>query len=185
MARLAVQYIRQTNDWSCGPACLEMVYRFYGLTGVSQRHIYDQLKTTDPHKGGKFQVTTDGMVADAVARGFAARWLRINLSSTNEMEAQLSEFLQRGIPLIACQRFSNEKPLQGHYRIITDLDDTSIYAHDPLVRGGGAHQRKDISAFLEFWKRTGVNVTGGVAIEIMKRSATSPSARASSSNSDG
>jgi ABC-type bacteriocin/lantibiotic exporter with double-glycine peptidase domain len=178
-----LSYLKQADDWSCGAACLEMVYRFYGLTGVSQRHIYNQRRTPDPHKGGKYQITTDSMIADAIARGFDARWFRINLTSAADMDAQIATFLDRKIPLIACQRLSNDKPLLGHFRIITDRDGSFIYAHDPAINGGGAHQRKAIAAFLEFWKPTGVNVTGGVAIEIMKRSATSSATGASGGNS--
>jgi ABC-type bacteriocin/lantibiotic exporter with double-glycine peptidase domain len=169
MSKLAVPFIRQTNEWSCGAACLEMIYRFYGETGISQRNIYDALKSKDPHKGGKLQITTDAMVAHANGRGYDARWFRVNLNSGADVEAQISGYLDRDIPLIACQSMA-DKPLLGHFRIITGKDDTAVLIHDPDPKTGGAFQRRDIQRLIALWQPTGVNVTGGVAIVITKKS---------------
>jgi len=67
-----------------------------------------------------------------------------------------------------CQRFSDKSPLIGHFRIVIGLGNDTIILHDPHPKHGGEAVRWNKERFIDFWKKTGKNVTGGVFVVIKK-----------------
>ncbi len=91
------------------------------------------------------------------------------------MAAQISHFIHiEKIPLIACQKYTDRLPLLGHFRVIIGIENNEVILHDPCPDTGGQNLIWPIKKLREHWKRTGNNVTGGVAIWISKEMVESP-----------
>jgi len=160
-------YVKQFNENACGPAVLEMIYRYYGIKNVSQEKIYEEYRELDSHSPGNYLMTTDNIVIDARKRGFASFWGRADYDNIENTVKLLKVFIEKlKTPVIVCQKFSEEEPLIGHFRIVLSLDKDFIYLHDPYI--GVRFQKWPIQKFFDFWKPTGLNVTGGVFIIIKK-----------------
>lgn len=161
---IEVPYIQQNDINSCGAAALEMIYKYYGLYEISQDDIFNKYKKLEPHGSGNYYIEVEDLIADSQSRGFTAEWFRsaVDYSGINK----LKELVDQGIPVVVCQQVSKEDSLMGHFRIVTGVDNLYVYLHDPLRGGDGIkwYHKK----FLSFWKKTGLNVTGGVTIIIKK-----------------
>lgn len=172
MKTLKVPYVKQFNENSCGPAALEMVYRFFGLNNVSQEEIFNKYKKQNPESlNNDFYVLTQDLVEDAISQGFKNSYInRINLLDKGEILNNIQDFLKRGIPMIVCQQFTKELPRIGHFRIILGLSKNkeTIYVHDPHPQFGGDIKKWSTDQFINFWKPTGDNVTGGIYIIVLK-----------------
>jgi predicted double-glycine peptidase len=168
MAKLSVPYIKQFADGACGAAALEMIYRFYNVNDVDQAAIFAAFQEKEPHGSGELRITTDNMVADAKSRGFVADWFRVNFSDQATAITIIKENCAKSIALVACQRYTQQQPLLGHFRVITGCDKKRIFAHDPCPKFGGADFAYRIDEFLDAWKPTGANITGGVTIRITR-----------------
>lgn len=167
--KLRVPYIAQINENACGVAVLEMVYKYHGMENISQEDIFNKYKELEPHGSGNIRLNTDSLVADAMGRGFLSFWARAdfnNIESSLDLLKRLT--LDSKTPVIVCQKFSDEQPLIDHFRIVVGVRDNIIYLHDPHIENGGAFKEWEISKFMEFWKPTGANVTGGIFVVIKK-----------------
>jgi ABC-type bacteriocin/lantibiotic exporter with double-glycine peptidase domain len=172
---LAVPYYEQISETSCGAAALEMVVRFYRpskLSKFSQRKVFAKLKETDPHSKEAHRIKTVDLVSAATSRGLSANWGRVS-PDVPTMGAQIDSFLGQGIPLIACQRFTDELYFLGHFRVVIGLQDGNVIFHDPSPIFG-KKQRWPLDKFSDYWKPTGANVTGGVAVWIAEQMLTQP-----------
>jgi predicted double-glycine peptidase len=170
MQLLKVPYTPQFNINACGAAVLEMVYKYYGLKKVSQEEILTKYQELEPHGSGNFRITTDNLIQDARTRGFISGWARANYSNELESTALLRILVgEMKIPIIVCQKFTETQPLIGHFRIVLGIDGESVYFHDPSAEIGGPNIQWPISKFIDFWQKTGDNVTGGIFCFIAKR----------------
>lgn len=166
---LSVPYAPQINENACGAAVLEMVYRYYGLKDASQSGLYDKYKVLEPHGSGNFRFDTDSLVVDALGRGFLASWERAQYEDKKSVIDLFKELVQKNkVPIIVCQKFTDTQPLIGHFRVVVGISGEKIYVHDPHVTLGGAYQEWPIEKFIDFWKPTGKNVTGGIYVVIKK-----------------
>lgn len=168
MKILKLDYIPQININACGAAVLEMVYKYHGLNNISQQELMEKYQEFEPHGSGNFRLTTDNLVADARSKGFNTGWIRANWSSPIDSVSLLKLLIDNGISIIVCQKFTNEQPLIGHFRIVLGVDKEKVYLHDPNPDIGGANVEWGIEDFIDFWKPTGDNVTGGILIFISK-----------------
>ena len=165
---LKVSYISQINENACGAAVLEMVYKYYGLKNVSQEEIFNKYQELEPHGSGNLRITTDNLISDALSRGLHSFWARSNYGNRASVLDLLQRVISSRIPLIVCQKFTDEQPQMGHFRIVVGIRGNVIYVHDPHAGLGGAYKKWGVEKFLEFWQPTGDNVTGGVFVVIKK-----------------
>ncbi len=175
MKILAVPYFPQIDPTSCGPAAFEMAYkklRPSKLSKFSQKKVYGRLKEIDPGKP-QYRVTTDDLVQLALHRSLSAGWGRVSPQPA-ELISQVQFFLEFQIPLIACQRYSDEDHQTGHFRVIIGIDEKEVVFHDPCPKIGGEARRKSIEEFIDLWRPTGQNVTGGVGFWIYGEVLTPP-----------
>ena len=105
---------------------------------------------------------------DARSKGFKTGWARANWSNPLDSISLLQLLTDAGIPVIVCQKFTEEQPLIGHFRIVLGVDKEKIYLHDPNPEIGGPNIEWAIEKFIDFWKPTGDNVTGGILIFVSK-----------------
>lgn len=169
MKILKIPYIPQININACGAAVLEMVYKYYGLKDISQQELMDKYQELEPHGSGNFMMTTDNLIQDARARGFNAWWAKANYLSAQDSISLLKLLVEKnGVPVIVCQKFSEQEPLIGHFRIVVGIDDDSVYLYDPYVKLDGSKLQWSVNKFMEFWQPTGQNVTGGIFCFISK-----------------
>lgn len=168
-SKIKVPYIKQVNDNACGSAVLEMIYKFYGLKDVSQEVIFEKYKVLEPHGTGNFRLDTDSLVSDALGRGFLSFWAKVDFNNEQSVADLLRTLvISKKIPLIVCQKFTDEKQHEGlgHFRVVVGITNDTVYVHDPHPTFGGAFQEWNIQKFIEYWKPTGNNVTGGVFVVI-------------------
>ncbi|RJP43623.1 hypothetical protein C4587_02685 [Candidatus Parcubacteria bacterium] len=162
-------YAVQFNLNACGPAVLEMVYRYNGLKNISQEKLYSEYQGLEPHGSGNYRMTTDNLVSDARKKGLNSFWARANYESSDDVKNLLETLTkQLRIPVIVCQKLSDQYPQIGHFRVVLSIDKDNISLHDPSPDIGGASQKWPIQKFIDFWKPTGQNVTGGIFIVIKK-----------------
>jgi len=168
--KLKVPYISQINDNACGAAVLEMVYKYYGLKNISQEDIFNKYKELEPHGSGNLRLSTGSLVQDAKERGFESDWDYVDtndkISSIELLREATNDFK---VPVIVCQKFSDEYPLIGHFRIVVGVEGDIVYVHDPHLKTGGAFMKWKADKFMDFWKKTGENVTGGVFVVIKRK----------------
>jgi len=169
-SKLKVPYIQQINKNACGAAVLEMIYKYYGIKNITQSDIFNKYKEPEPHGTGNNRISTDDLVRDASGQGFLSFWARADYNNKETSFNLLRRLtMESKIPVIVCQKFTNKEPLIGHFRIVVGIKDNNIvYVHDPHVEKGGGFKEWSIDHFMEFWKPTGKNVTGGVFIVIKK-----------------
>lgn len=167
--KLKVPYIPQINENACGAAVLEMIYKHYGLNNISQLEIMNKYQENEPHNSGNLRITSDNIVADALSRGFLSFWARADYRNRKSVINLFKILTQKSqIPTIVCQKFSDNQPQIGHFRIVVGLEDDNFLIHDPNTSFGGANQKWGIDKFLDYWQPTGLNVTGGIFVIIKK-----------------
>ncbi len=168
MKILKVDYIPQININACGAAVLEMIYKYYDLQGLSQQDLMEKYKELEPHGSGNFMLSTDNLVLDARSKGLNAGWIRANWQDRIGSISLLRVLVDSGVPVIVCQKFTEGQPLIGHFRIVLGIDEEKVCLHDPSVETGGANIEWTVEKFMDFWKPTGQNVTGGILVFISK-----------------
>ena len=135
--KLEVPFVHQTNEASCGAAALEMVYRYLGRRTAKQKNIFRKMAEPEPHGSGAMRMSNAGMAEDALNRGLYACAHAFDVTSEEAAIRDLSKFLSQGVPVIACQKFSTEKPLLGHYRVVVGIKPGAVTLNDPFSRQGG------------------------------------------------
>jgi hypothetical protein len=121
MTELPVRFKPQDLDDACGAAALEMVIRYYRpskLTKFSQKTVYRHFAKNEPLGTGNYRIDTEAIITTAKGRGFSAGWGRVDMEKAN-LQRQISYFVEtKGIPLIACQQYTDELYQLGHFRVI-------------------------------------------------------------------
>jgi predicted double-glycine peptidase len=172
---LAVPYEEQSHLWSCGPAALNMVYRYYGTANVGQSHLYKKLRKKDCSSEKKIRrssawcVYTEDLIDDAKERGFSAKYDVFDVNDARKMKSQLLRHLRRGVPIIACQRYTADERYIGHYRVIVAVTEKAVIVHDPCRKIGGPSQSWPLDPFMSYWRRSGPNTRGGVGILVKRQ----------------
>jgi predicted double-glycine peptidase len=122
----------QKTDYSCGPAALLSVLRYWGAFDGNEHHLFGPLGTTPK----------DGTMPDKLAEYAASRGLDARLTP-NMTIPELRKALASGAPVILdIQAWQDEdlpfKPWQtdwddGHYVVAAGIDDKNVYVMDPSV----------------------------------------------------
>jgi len=167
---LSVPYFKQYNEFACGAAAFEMVFRYLKpktLSKFSQAKMYAELSEAVPNWFGAFRITTDNIVDFAKRRGLHAGWGRAHPTPERFLAQLELALIDNGIPLIACQRLERA-PNIGHFRVVIGWANPSMVILNDPEDPDGAYWPLD--RFLDYWRSSpGGNVTGGVAIWIAKK----------------
>jgi hypothetical protein len=141
--KIIIPYERQSDprkSRTCGAACLSMIYRSFGLE-VSQAHIWPAIAKTNQF--GSVASTTYLMAHDAVSRGFAA----VVIQARHPLQV-LRLCRDSGIRAILNHRSMPDRQT-GHYTVLVDIDDTSVFVHDPFY---GPARRLSHAELLALWQ---------------------------------
>jgi len=169
-AYLDVPYYTQSKGYYCGPACLSMVFDYWGPF-ISQGEIADAARTdgtypnpygTIPYemrRAGHFSdmSTSAGESADHVT-GYTGRGLGYAAYRTDFTLQQIKEALDAGCPVIVLMyAYDPDNAFNfGHFRVVIGYDDSAnmITLHDPYIGSFSLGQDAQLSYsdFEEYWE---------------------------------
>lgn len=137
ISTLNVPYVHQTeNNW-CGPASLEMVLRYWGVS-VNQENIAPFVINPDDnlaHSGD--------MVEYAENLGFSASYGSMTIE-------ELKENIDNKHPVIVLQWASRYDKENSHFRVVVDYNEQKIITHDPALKPNYPFTYEE---FFELWLR--------------------------------
>lgn len=162
-----VPFHYQDTDYYCGPACLEMVFDYYG-EDISQLEIADVARTfpyvtfTDElRRAAHFSNISTSMgaeIPDHNITGYTLRSLGYAAFEAHNMDlTQLKSYIDKDKPLILLMWYS-EAHVYGHYRVVTGYNATHIFMHDPwawLGKYGGPNIAFNYTLFSNLWSYYG------------------------------
>ena len=165
---IPVPFYYQDEDYFCGPACLQMVFNYYG-ENISQyeiaavaRSIGDPVYETftgELTRAGHFSNISTSMGSDLPYNitGYTLRTLGYAAFESHGMNlTTLEEYLNEGKPIILLMWYSYHH-VSTHFRVVTGYNQTHVFLHDPWNKPawGGAYGGPDIafnnSEFLDLW----------------------------------
>jgi ABC-type bacteriocin/lantibiotic exporter with double-glycine peptidase domain len=155
MPVLNVPHVRQAGPTHCGAACLEMVYRYFGITNRTQHDIWCR-NTFRPDGTGHY-LSTQAIIDDLINNGFLVLCGQILLEN-KKCNGSLIRTLNNELPIIACKQW-NQNPSYGHFVVITGLENNTIIYLDPETNS--VPKRKILDDFMNEWRATGPEVIGG------------------------
>ena len=135
MTIINVPHVHQVGVTHCGVACLEMVYRYFGITNVTQDDIWQLRKTSRPNSVD-YLMLTSSMVQDILSHGFNVIVGQIILKE-NLCLSSIGRHIRQGLPMIVCKQWP-AKPMLGHFVVIigtgkgTTLTKTESETTQPL-----------------------------------------------------
>jgi ABC-type bacteriocin/lantibiotic exporter with double-glycine peptidase domain len=132
-----LKYIKQHNDYSCGPACIRMILGCYNIKH-SKKQICE-LCESKPFIGTKH-------------RQMEICANEMGLRSETKVGAQIKDIIetlnQGAFPVV---NYLNPLSLKGHFAIVTNVDTHEIKFADP--KNGNGYTLKT-NEFLELWHNT-------------------------------
>jgi len=167
---IVVPFHYQDIDYYCGPACLEMVFDYYG-EDINQSEIADVARThpnetiTDElRRAAHFSnISTSGgaEIPDENITGYTLRNLGYAAFENHDMDlAQLKSYIDQNRPLILLMWYSGFH-VSTHYRVVTGYNETHVFLHDPWNnvtwggRYGGPNLVFNYTYFLDLWSYYG------------------------------
>jgi outer membrane protein assembly factor BamB len=169
---LPVPFHYQQKDYYCGPACLQMVFNYYGQN-ILQPEIacvartigfpWYTTETPDLRRAAQFSDISTSM-GDQLPHnitGYSLRQLGYSAFEAQGMNlTTLESFLDQGKPLILCMWYSSAHYL-GHFRVAVGYNSTCVFLQDPWNTGawggayGGPYTAFNISQFMDLWNYSG------------------------------
>lgn len=164
---LQVPFRYQTKSYYCGPACLEMVFAYYG-PDISQSEIADVARTDiaywgtyidDMRRAGHFSnlSTSIGREMSGSINGYSPRGLGYATFERFEMSIDdVKALIEQGYPPILLM-WQDEFHVAGHYRVAVGYNETHIVFNDPWNKAlwggryGGANLFLNYSTVLDLW----------------------------------
>ncbi len=170
MFKLNVPYIAQNHPNSCGPACLEMIYKFFDLNNISQTDLFEKYKEPNTEDPNILFVKTNKLAEDAKNNNFEVIHAVFDIENNHNLFKEIKEFIEINyVPIMVCQQFRKEESHIGHFRVIIGFTDSNeVILHDPHPEFGGDSQVWSQEKFIDFWRKTGTNVVGGEFFYIKK-----------------
>ncbi|MGQ9544317.1 MAG: C39 family peptidase [Candidatus Bathycorpusculaceae bacterium] len=168
-----VPFHYQDTDYYCGPACLEMVFDYYG-EDINQSEIADVARTIgepvystfidELRRAAHFSNISTSMGAEIPDRnitGYTLRDLGYAAFEAHGMNlTQLKSYIDQDKPLILLMWYS-EAHVYSHYRVVTGYNETHVFLHDPWnnVSWGGKYGGSNIALnytlFSDLWGYSG------------------------------
>ena len=142
---LAIPHVRQSTSWSCGPASLTAVLRYYG-----HRHIRESVLIR--RSGCNATGTAISGLIDA-SRSFGITPVYAVQGVHYETLCTVSAL---GNPVIAAIQAWHDGPIEsyadvwsdGHFVVVTHADEAGVRIMDPSLAGRGYLEREE---WLERW----------------------------------
>jgi len=169
---IEVPFHYQDVEYYCGPACLEMVFDFYG-EDINQSEIADVARTigepvystyTDElRRAAHFSNISTSMGAETSENitGYTLRKLGYAAFEAHSMDlTQLKNFVEQDKPLILLMWYSSYH-VSTHYRVVVGYNETHVFLHDPWNkplwggRYGGPNIAFNNTEFLDLWSYYG------------------------------
>lgn len=147
MDELAIPFVRQSTGWSCGPASLAAVMRYYGHTRIGERTMIRRSGCTPEG------ATVRGLCDAAISYGVTPwGWQGVSY----ETFTRISELGNPMIAAIQAWHVGGEPEggygdiwLDGHFVVVTHADAAGVTCMDPsLPRARGYLAREE---WLERW----------------------------------
>ncbi|PIZ83865.1 hypothetical protein COX97_00270 [Candidatus Pacearchaeota archaeon CG_4_10_14_0_2_um_filter_05_32_18] len=130
---ISLKYFKQDKDYTCGPACLEMVFSYFGKK-ISKANLVKLAKTK---KSGTNHIN---MIKVARKDGFYC--YVHNNSSIN----QIKHFIDADLPVIV--NYIEPKSDDGHYAVVVGYKGNKIILDDPW---NGKNFKITIKEFKKRW----------------------------------
>lgn len=135
LRRIKTPYHAQENEYYCGPACLQMVFGYFGhpLTQkMLAEHMGAHPKTGTPNEALERCVS---------AQGF------FSYTKTDATNEDLRDFLKQELPVIV--NFIEPSHDEGHFAVVTKLTRRTITLNDPW---NGKNYRLPWKEFVQRWQ---------------------------------
>jgi len=170
---IVVPFHYQEKDYYCGPACLEMVFDYYG-EDINQTEIADVAGTigepfystyTDELRRAAHFSNISTSIGDELPginiTGYTLRGLGYAAFESYSMSLEdLKRYVDMGKPLILLMWYS-ESHYCGHYRVLTGYNGTHFFLHDPWNKPewsgkyGGPDVAFNYTMFFDLWSYSG------------------------------
>lgn len=133
---LRIPFFRQKTEYTCGPATLEMVFRFFGLK-LKEKSIARIARTS------KKEGTNHSGLIEAVRKEgfycFVHEYAHLS---------DIQRFLEEGLPVIV--HYTEPGSEIGHYAVVVGLTGKEVVMNDPWD-GRGFRLKKE--KFVERWTK--------------------------------
>ena len=134
MSHLLLPYYHQETDFSCGPACVQMVLEFFGVK-KREEELRQQMNAR-PRIGTSHQ---------SLIRALRTHGLICRARSDASLR-DLDSALGKDHPAII--NFIDPSTNEGHYAVMTATTKTAIITHDPWNGPNTTYERK---SFVQRW----------------------------------
>lgn len=168
MKTLKVPFIRQKPN-HCGAAVLEMVYKYYGITDVTQIEIFQHRSVIDPETNTSL-IWSPQMKEDAIQRNFRVLSGGFTFENHKDYIDTMNLFLSLGLPPIVCQRWEHDESL-GHFKIVVGLNTSHVIVHNSDNK---AKEYIPHDEFHRLWTSNGKTVSGNFMMVIAPRNKVLP-----------
>ena len=139
---LNVPYIEQKANNSCGAACMEMIFKYYGKE-IQEDEIVNELLVKCNQSNRKYIRTAD-IVEYAIQKGFNAFWGYMQIIDGIRM------LIDDGFPVIVIQRADIKNESLAHFKVVKGYKKTSFIINDPENINS---QITPQDSFLKLWKK--------------------------------
>jgi len=116
--KIKVPFCKQKNLFYCGPACLQMVFSFFGKR-ESQENIA-HLANTSPQKG----TSRKNMGKATAGVGFSC------CCKNNSTIGEIKRFIKLGLPVIVS--YTEPTTEEGHYAVVVGYTARKLILNDPF-----------------------------------------------------
>ncbi len=163
MSTLPVQHVGQYGKTHCAAACLEMVYRYFGITNITQHDIWRKRKTTRLD-GSRHVINTEDIAKELAENGFQVLMGQFYLD-IDRCRQNIKNLLAEENPIIACKQWRPGSEY-GHSVVIIGIEKDQIAFIDP--EKDSETQYQNLESFINEWQPTGKEVVGGEFIVMGK-----------------
>jgi hypothetical protein len=161
-----VPFYYQDNGTYCGPACLQMVFNYYGenvsqdeIAAVARTDPVNGTYTDDLRRAAQFSNLSTSMSDNLPYNitGYTLRSLGYAAFEAQGMNlSMLKSYISQGKPLILLMWYSGHH-IDTHYRVAVGYNQTCVFLDDPWNKPswGGAYGGPDIAFndtyFMDLW----------------------------------
>ena len=131
---LTVPFFKQDTGYSCGPATLQMVLRYYNIV-MSEEDLIKKL-----HANKENGTLHKPMIALCQKEGL---YVYVNNDSSLE---EIGGFLEHKIPVVI--HFIEPSECDGHYSVVVGIEDDTVVLNDPW---NGEKFKKKKKDFMKEW----------------------------------
>lgn len=150
--KIAIPKVRQQTYYSCGPAALKAIAKYFQVGTDDEKDYIKLCKATK----------INGASPDNIAKAAIKLGLKVKVKEGMTLK-ELVSYLKKGIPVIcSMQAWGSggevyKKAQSGHYNVAIGFDDQKIYFEDPSID----HPDRGYLSYLEFDNRWHDTELGG------------------------